>query len=100
MLLFTLWFLLLSFLLNHLQIREIPKEMRDRLPAHYFAALESRSALKRGDLHKAVLELVISFRQRFDIVFPPLNSPLIFFKYVRNLCLPRKYLASRNLVHY
>lgn len=71
--------------------------MRDRLPAQYFAALESRSALKRGGLHKAVLELVISYKQRFEIVFPPLNAPLIFFKYVRDLCLPCKSLALRNL---
>jgi len=83
--------------LNHLQIREIPKEMRDRLPAHYFAALESRSALKRGGLQKAVLELVILFKQRFEIVFPPLNAPLIFFKYVRDICLPRKSLAPRSV---
>lgn len=66
--------------------------MKDRLPAHYFAALELRSALKRGDLHKAVLGLVVLFKQRFDITFPPLNSPLIFFKYIKDLCLPRKYL--------
>jgi RNA polymerase I-specific transcription initiation factor RRN7 len=84
---------------NKFQIRQIPKEMKDRLPAHYFSALESRSALKRGDLHKAVLELVISYKHRFDIIFPPLNAPLVFFKFVRDLCLPRKSLALIKFVH-
>lgn len=64
--------------------------MRARLPAYYLSALEIRAPLRRDDLHKAVLELIISYKQRFDFVFPPLNAPLILFKHVRDLGLPRK----------
>lgn len=65
--------------------------MRARLPAEYHAALESRSVLKAGDLYEAVLNMVTSFKERHDLVFPPLNAPLIMFKHVRDLCLPCKF---------
>jgi RNA polymerase I-specific transcription initiation factor RRN7 len=76
------------------QIREIPKEMRVRLPAAYHSALETKAVLKKGDLHKSVMELVISYKQRFDITFPPLNEPLILFRHVRDLCLPGLFQHS------
>ncbi|KAI9736039.1 MAG: Pol I core factor CF [Claussenomyces sp. TS43310] len=75
-------------------VREIPKEMRRRLPGYYLAALESRAPLRKDDLHKAVRELVISYKQRFDLVFPPLNAPLILFQHVRHLCLPLEIYAG------
>jgi RNA polymerase I-specific transcription initiation factor RRN7 len=68
--------------------------MRSHLPAHFYAALETRSSLKRGELHTAVLELVINLKQNLDLVFPPINAPLIMFKHVKNLCLPCKLLFS------
>ena len=70
--------------------------MRAQLPAEYHAALESRSALKGGVLHEAVLRLVISFKEKHDLVFPSTNTPLIMFKHVRDLCLPCKKTPNPN----
>jgi RNA polymerase I-specific transcription initiation factor RRN7 len=68
--------------------------MRARLPAFYLVALDSRSPLKRDDLQRCSVELTIAFKQQFDLVFPPLNAPLLSFKFVRDLGLPRKSLVS------
>jgi RNA polymerase I-specific transcription initiation factor RRN7 len=82
---------------NGIQLREVPKEMRTRLPAYYVAALESRSVPPGDRLHNVVLELIISFKQRFDFGFPALNAPLLMFKHVRELCLPRESQFQSNL---
>lgn len=77
-------------MLIHLQIREIPSEMRLHLPARFLTALETKSTLKRGRIQKVVMEMAIRFRTNFELVLPPLNAPLVMFKHVKELCLPRK----------
>ena len=80
---------------NHIklcsQIKEIPKEMRAKLPQSYHSALEIRAPLKQANLHKTVLELMEFFHLQFEMVFPPLNYPLLLFKHVRDLGLPGKH---------
>lgn len=79
---------------NRLQIREIPGDMRSHLPPKYYSALETRSPLKSGRLQKCIQELIVSFKTNFDVIFPPLNTPLVMFKYVKKLCLPRRFICN------
>ncbi|PSS25675.1 hypothetical protein M430DRAFT_48107 [Amorphotheca resinae ATCC 22711] len=79
-------------------IKEVPTEMLARLPAHYHAALQIRAPLKGTTLHSTVLDLVQFYHAQFEMVFPPLNSPLLIFKHVRDLGLPVEiYPAVRRL---
>ncbi|RDW91071.1 putative ubiquitin-60s ribosomal protein l40 fusion protein [Coleophoma crateriformis] len=81
-------------------IKEIPKEMRLRLPSQFHAALEARAILKGSDLHGAVLEMVEFYNTYLEMVFPPLNIPLLLYKHIRDLALPLEiYLAVKSLAN-
>jgi hypothetical protein len=64
--------------------------MKVHLPAQYYVALESRSPLTIGDLHQAVKEMAVKFNLVHGLVIPALNTPLIMFKHVKELALPRQ----------
>ncbi|OTB13211.1 hypothetical protein K445DRAFT_320386 [Daldinia sp. EC12] len=66
----------------------IPRNVRDRLPAEYHRALQVRDHIPAGRLQAAVQELVISFKVNFDTIFPPLNYPPILVKLITELTLP------------
>jgi hypothetical protein len=77
--------------IDKLQITEIPSNMLERLPAQYQQALRGRySALTGGELHVAVTDLILSYRKNYDMIFPPLNIPPLFLRYLRELALPCK----------
>ncbi|RFU35597.1 hypothetical protein B7463_g655, partial [Scytalidium lignicola] len=79
-------------------IKEIPKDMRLHLPSHYHASLEVHSTMKGEDLQTATLEVAQFFSYHFEMGFPPLNTPLLIFKYMRDLGLPVEiYGAVRRL---
>lgn len=73
----------------------LPKEMSERLPGSYQRALLVRNAsLQGGELHEAILELVLEYHLNYDMAFPAVNMPLLLFHYVRELALPGKSIMS------
>jgi len=68
--------------------------MRSRLPGHFYSALEIRAPLKGAALYGTVLELVEFYNLHFGMVSPPLNSPLLIFKHIRDLGLPGMSLST------
>jgi RNA polymerase I-specific transcription initiation factor RRN7 len=66
--------------------------MRSKLPGHFYSALEIRAPLKGGTLCGAALDLVEFYNLHFEMVFPPLNYPLLIFKHIRDLGLPGRFL--------
>jgi RNA polymerase I-specific transcription initiation factor RRN7 len=65
--------------------------MSDRLPAQYQKMLRGRySSLRGGELHAAVADLIKGYQKNYDMVFPPLNTPLLLLRYLRELGLPRE----------
>ncbi|KAI1498637.1 hypothetical protein F5X99DRAFT_431525 [Biscogniauxia marginata] len=75
---------------------DIPRNVRDRLPAEYHRALQVRDHLEPGKLQAIVQGLVISFRVNFDMTFPPLNHVPILIRYITELTLPvETYLAAK-----
>lgn len=64
--------------------------MRKRLPGHFHVALQIKSQSSLKNLHGAILDMVEFYHFHFEMVFPPLNSPLLIFKHLKELGLPRK----------
>ncbi|KFY52744.1 hypothetical protein V496_08235 [Pseudogymnoascus sp. VKM F-4515 (FW-2607)] len=75
-------------------IRDIPADMKSHLPPKYYSALETRSSLRRGRLQQCIGEMIQNFTTNFNILFPPLNTPLIIFRFVKELCLPLEIYGS------
>ncbi|KAL1386596.1 RNA polymerase I-specific transcription initiation factor Rrn7 [Phyllosticta capitalensis] len=82
----------------------VPPDMRDRLPATYHNALEPSSTLTPTTLQKAVVDLFIAYAREYGMAFPPLNYPLVLFRYLKDLTLPLEVypavLSLANLVGY
>lgn len=68
----------------------------------------SFQAIPTGDqFHRAVADLAILYHRDFGVSFPPINSPLLLFSYVKQLALPRKkqfklptFSAQSSLIHH
>lgn len=81
--------------------------MSDRLPPQYQRVLRGRySSLAGGVLHTTVTDLIRGYEKNYGMVFPPLNTPLLLLRYLRELALPcklfewqypRSSLANRHL---
>jgi hypothetical protein len=65
--------------------------MRSKLPPSLSGALEIHAQLNGPVLQQCVLELIEFFNTEFEMVFPPLNYPLLIYKHIRDLGLPGKY---------
>lgn len=77
---------------------DLPREMTDRLPGSYHRALLVKNAsLQGGELHQAVLELVLEYHLNYEMDFPAVNMPLLLFHYLRELALPGQFVKSRLL---
>ncbi|TRX96909.1 hypothetical protein FHL15_002215 [Xylaria flabelliformis] len=72
-------------------LNQIPRNVRDRLPAEYHGALHVRDHLPAGRLHATVQQLVISFKVNFDMIMPPLNYVPIIIRFITDLVLPSSY---------
>ncbi|KAL1957447.1 hypothetical protein VTO42DRAFT_6015 [Malbranchea cinnamomea] len=79
-------------------IRFVPDDMKARLPSIYHVALETK-VLPTGDqFHRAVSDLVMLYNQDFGVSFPPINSSLLLFSYIKQLALPLEvFPAVRHL---
>lgn len=81
-------------MLTSQQIKEVPKEMRSRLPAHYHSALEIRAPLEGSALYRSVQGLIEFYSSEFGMEIPNLNTPLLLFKYMRDIYLPGNVARS------
>lgn len=70
------------------QIKEIPLDMKIRLPPSLATSLEVRAPLNGVKLQQTVQSLLRFFRREFDLIFPSLNAPLLLYKHITNLGLP------------
>ena len=87
-------------------LKDIPREMKKKLPGAYRAVFELRVWLalfmpewtkvadtiknvpKAENLHKSAKQLIRLYHAEFGVHFPPLNAPLILCRYIRRLALP------------
>ncbi|KAL2021943.1 hypothetical protein VTK56DRAFT_6362 [Thermocarpiscus australiensis] len=67
----------------------VPKEWRDRLPGWAHHSLLTRYArFQGGELHRAVMALMLGYKENHGLVFPAIPAPPLLFLYVRDLALP------------
>ena len=85
---FLLFFSYPANFLRYCQINNVPKNVRDRLPAEYHRALQVRDHIRPGHLQTTVQQLVIFFHANFDLGFPPLNYAPILVRHIKDLLLP------------
>lgn len=78
--------------------RDIPLRMRERLPPRYQAQLEPQDLLRPCAIHRAAFELLMTFNTEFGMSPPRLNTPLVLYRWMRELMLPVEiYAASFRL---
>ncbi len=53
-----------------------------------------KSPLEPDHLRKAIHNLSLFYRHHFELVFPPLNAPLLLYKHMRDLAVPSKRQAA------
>ena len=64
--------------------------MRLHLPGTSQQALDLRSQIKGSSVYNSVLEMIEFYNLQFEMIFPPLNTPGLIYKHMRDLGLPRK----------
>lgn len=74
--------------------REVPAGMKERLPAEYQRPLEPQDLLPPERLHANILKVAIIFNGDFGMNMPPLNVPLILYRWIRTLVLPLEIFAG------
>lgn len=72
--------------------------MRDRLPAAYIKLLKLpfRSPVEGDELHRVVMDLVLSYHFNYNLVFPEINHVPVLIQFAKELALPSK-LRAMNL---
>lgn len=79
-------------------IKLLPLPMRDRLPGTYHSVLNPPSMLTHKQLYTSLSSLQRQFEKEHKILWPPLNVPLLLFRYLRELALPLEvYDATMHL---
>ncbi|KAJ5444258.1 uncharacterized protein N7458_008130 [Penicillium daleae] len=68
--------------------KSIPHEMRDKLPPELVARLDVLQLPKLETLHRAFVDLVLQYQQRFEIALPPINSNIILYRHIKRLAIP------------
>lgn len=62
------------------------------MPPAFHNSLELKAPLKGYTLHQTVGELIVFFGIHFEMVCPPLNTPLLLYKHIHDLGLPGMFL--------
>ncbi|KAF2257832.1 hypothetical protein CC78DRAFT_572905 [Lojkania enalia] len=82
-------------------IQLLPLTMRGRLPPAYHAVLDPNSLLKLERFFSAIVDLSTAFQKEYGIIWPSLNSPLLIFRYLKELALPLElYDTTTRLASY
>ncbi|KAK0908943.1 hypothetical protein LTR02_004696 [Friedmanniomyces endolithicus] len=74
----------------------VPLSMQERLPAVYQELLEPKLLGKPEKLHDHVLSLMRSFNTEFGMALPPINHPLILYRWMKALALPIEIFAATS----
>ncbi|KAK0312035.1 hypothetical protein LTR01_002949 [Friedmanniomyces endolithicus] len=73
-----------------------PLSMRERLPAVYQELLEPKLLGKPEKLQDHVLGLMTSFNTEFGMAVPPINHPLILYRWMKAMALPIETFAATS----
>lgn len=69
----------------------MPQDWTQRLPPWAHHALSTRYVkFQGGELHEAVLDLMINFEENYGLVFPKIPVGPLLLAWVKDMALPRK----------
>jgi RNA polymerase I-specific transcription initiation factor RRN7 len=78
--------------------REVPGNLKERLPGEFQVLLEPQTVLKTTNLHRKILELGTLLSAEFGMVLPAINHPLLLHHWMQDLALPIEvYAATQRL---
>ncbi|KAM0709362.1 hypothetical protein Q7P35_003400 [Cladosporium inversicolor] len=85
-------------LLYYRAAKEVPCNLRERLPGEFQVLLEPQTILQASSLHHRILELGVLLNAEFGMVIPAINHPLILYRWMQDLTLPIEvYAATQRL---
>ena len=85
-------------LLYYRAAKEVPGNLRERLPGEFQVLLEPQTILRASSLHHRILELGTLLNAEFGMVMPAVNHPLILYHWMQALTLPIEvYAATQRL---
>lgn len=85
-------------LLYYRAAKEVPGNLRERLPGEFQVLLEPQTILQSSSLHHRILELGVLLNAEFGMVIPAVNHPLILYRWMQALSLPIEvYAATQRL---
>lgn len=85
-------------LLYYRAAREVPGNLRERLPGEFQVLLEPQTILQASTLHHRILDLCVLLNGEFGMVIPAVNHPLILYRWMQALALPIEvYAATQRL---
>lgn len=78
--------------------KEVPGNLRERLPGEFQVLLEPQTILRASSLHHRILELGSLLSMDFGMALPAVNLPLLLYRWMQDLALPIEvYAATRRL---
>jgi RNA polymerase I-specific transcription initiation factor RRN7 len=85
-------------LLYYRAAKEVPANLRERLPGEFQVLLEPQTILQASSLHHRILDLGVLLSAEFGMVIPAVNHPLILYRWMQALALPIEvYAATQRL---
>ncbi|KAM0712485.1 hypothetical protein Q7P37_011581 [Cladosporium fusiforme] len=85
-------------LLYYQAAKEVPGNLRERLPGEFQVLLEPQRLLRPSMLHHRVSKMALLLSMEFGMVLPPVNHPLILYRWMQDLALPIEvYSATQRL---
>lgn len=78
--------------------RTVPGNLKERLPAEFQVLLEPQTILRASKLHQRALEMAALLSAEFGMVLPPINHPLLLYRWMQEMALPIEvYAATQRL---
>ncbi|WPG97290.1 Hypothetical protein R9X50_00006400 [Acrodontium crateriforme] len=81
-------------LLFYRAAKAVPLQMREKLPATYQELLEPQDLGPPERLNRKTLNLLKMLSTKPGMAFPPINHPLILYRWIRALSLPIEIFAA------
>ncbi|KAF1952356.1 hypothetical protein CC80DRAFT_479584 [Byssothecium circinans] len=69
-------------------IKLVPVTMRDRLPNGFLGSLDPNSLLAMHRFYQSLFNIQRRFAIEHGVLWPPLNVPVLLFRYLKELSLP------------
>jgi RNA polymerase I-specific transcription initiation factor RRN7 len=80
--------------------KEVPDNLRERLPGEFQVLLEPQTILRASTLHHRILQFGTLLSTEVGMVIPAVNHPLLLYRWMQHLALPIEvYAATQRLAH-